>query len=211
MFTYNIRGDNIIILQSLENPATVLVFRIDTSNGKLSKLQNIFLKQNNVEHYVIDGELYLIACTTQTFCAVYKWTNLQFRRHRKLNANVFENVKSIYSYNDLVFVEDKSKNLQFYAREEDVASSKSGLTIPKNFNEFLVYHSTFSERLYFVDANFTDKQLVINYREIVRGDNNFESRDADAAEINPISFVTELKEQLKARIMDVGKTKTMVS
>lgn len=210
MIVHSVNADNLVILESFENPATVLVFRINTLNGKLSKLQIIFLKQNNVEHYVIDGNLYLIACTTQSFCAVYKWTNLQFRRHRKLSAQVFEKVKSIYSRHDLVVVEDSLDNLlKIHSREEDVLTTDAGLAVPNDFNEFLFYKSEPSRKVFFVDAKFTEKELLINFREILKMENNFESRSA--APENPAISIVELKEQLRQRIVNVGKSKTMVS
>lgn len=207
MFLYNVNGEDLIILESFESKARIVVFRIETTKGFVTKLQSMFLKKNHVEHFLIDRKLYLVACTTEMFCAVYKWTNLQFRRHRKLSSQIFENVKEIRSKHDLVIVEDSANNLLFHVREDDVVSSTPSLIIPKNTSDYLIYKDKM-DRIYFVDANFTEDKLLMNFHEIELA-NLFESREAIPD--NPVECIAELKENLKMRFSNVGKSRTLVS
>lgn len=211
MFVYSVNNEHLVILESFENSAQVQIFRIDTEAGSIANLQNIFLKQNHVEHYVIDRNLYLIACTTRTFCAIYKWKNKQFRRHRKLmSSHIFDNVKHIYSRHDLVVVEDATGILQIHGDEEDVVSFHKGMEIPNNFTKYLIYKSGMNDKLYFVDANYTGNELLINFHEILVLP--IQRSDARSGVFeNPTESISELKEQLKARVMDVVKSKTLVS
>lgn len=68
LFVYNENPDETLILSigyGNENQSTrVVVFRHDSDSNNWIKLHSMHFKKDYIEHYIIDGKLYLIGCST---------------------------------------------------------------------------------------------------------------------------------------------------
>lgn len=208
MFVFNNGDEKIIILESFEGDRRVVIFQLDTSKSALMRLQNMFLKQDHVKHFVINNNLFLIACTTEAFCAVYKWTNMQFRRHRKLSSQALESVKDIRSRHGLVLVEDFSNKISFYVREDDVISSEPGLIVNKTMTDYDIFSVESNDKLYFAFFNVTDDDLVIKFHEIDISPSATEPRIVKMED--PVDCVGNLKMNLKNRFINVDRSRKIV-
>lgn len=162
---------------------------------------SLHFKQDYIEHYVVDGQLYLIGCSTNTFCAIYKWTRAQFRRYQKINSNIFERLKNVESRYDIVITENFKKQLAFHSTFDIVTSQPGLVRDPENFVDYAIYKSPISDRLFFVEVIFNGKSsLDINFHKITVSkardmDERANSRHKDARKC-----VQELKAALKSRI-----------
>jgi hypothetical protein len=209
MIIFNNGEEKLIILESFEGQRRVVIFQLDIVKSSLTKLQSMFLKQDHVKHFVINKNLYLIACTTEAFCAVYKWTNSQFRRHRKLSSHALESVKDIRSRHGIVLVEDFSNQISFYVREDDVVSSEPGLIVNKTMTDYDIFLTVSDEKLFFVNYNYTvDHELIIKFHQIEISSSATEPRSMKIED--PVDCVGNLKFNMKNRFTNVEKSRNLV-
>lgn len=102
-----------MIAISLGNIIRVVAMKVNIQTSQLTLLQSINFKKTNIHHFQINGDLYLLGCTGETFCAVYKWIHHQFRRQNKLSMEMLDKIKKIHFGHDIVIVEDTERNLLF--------------------------------------------------------------------------------------------------
>lgn len=212
LFVYNENNAEPLILSvGFGNTTRVTILKLNLETNQWTKLQSMHFTQSYIKHYVMHGQLYLIGCPTDAFCAIYRWTNDQFRRHVKLSSQVLKKVKDIYFRHDMVIVESFQAQLSFYS-SDDVLNARPGLmrTNPPSVVDFAVYKSPISQLLYFVEFIFKRTSLAINFYDISID----KIRDRDGrSELklkDPIECITKLKALLKTRITKVQASQLMV-
>jgi hypothetical protein len=209
VFNENI-NEPLILSIGLGNTTRVVIMKLNLETNRWVKLQSMHFKQDYIEHYVVDGQLYLIGCSTETFCAIYKWTGSEFRRHVKINGLIFEKIKKISYKHDIVVMESFEKKLSLYT-SNDITATQPGLTIAKSSNvvDVALYKSPFDQQLFFVEFLANKTSLAVNFYEL----SIIKSRDAgDGGDSkNPIECVARLKALLKNRIPKVQSSHQSVS
>jgi hypothetical protein len=213
LFIYN-QGDKepLILAIGFGETTRVVILKLSSDNGRWTKLQSMHFKQDYIKHYVVDDELYLIGCSTDAFCAIYKWGGAHFRRYQKLSNQVFEKIKDVYFNHDLVIMESPMRKTSFFTFE-DLVSMKPGLVqaIPPNVADYAIYKSPHNQQLFYAEFIFKKTILVLNFYEIVI-DKVHERADIGNLTLkNPIECVTKLKAMLKGRMPKVQLSQMNVS
>jgi hypothetical protein len=204
-------GEPLILSIGLGNTTRVVIMKLNVDTNRWVKLQSMHFKQDYIEHYAIDGQLYLIGCSTETFCAIYKWTGSEFRRHVKMTGMIFEKIKQISYKHDIVVMENFEKKLSLYT-SDDITVTQPGLTLakPPNVSDVTIYKSPFDQQLFFVEFLVSNKTSIdVNFYEL----SVMKSREAgDGVDPkNPIECVARLKTHLKNRITKVQSSHLTVS
>lgn len=173
---------------------------------------SLHFKQDYIEYYVVDGQLYLIGCPTDTFCAIYKWTRSQFRRHQKINNNIFEKLRNVESRHDIIITENFKKQLAFHS-SYDIVTSQPGLMIsPENVVDYAIYKSPISRRLFFVEFIFNGKSsLVISFHKITVSKGREVDERANSRHKDVRKCLQDLKATLRSRIPLVQSSHQHVS
>lgn len=213
LFIYN-KGDNepVILAIGFGNTTHVVVLKLNFGTSRWNKLQSMHFKQDYIKHYVVNDQLFLIGCSTDAFCAIYKWGGSQFRRHQKLSNQVFEKFKEVYYSHDLVVMESPKRKLSFFTFE-DLVNMKAGLmhSIPANVASYAIYKSPFDQQLSFAEFIFNKTTLVINFYEIIMEKIHERVETGDATLRNPVECVAKLKTLLKVRMPKVQISQLNVS
>lgn len=193
------------------NTTQVIVFQLEVQTGRLTKLQSLHFKQNYAEHFVNKRRLFLIACSTESFCAVYKWNAGQFRRYFKISSQVLKKIARIEYQHDFVILHNYDHSLQLFATE-NIVQSRQGLFLEgtNEKSEYAICKSKSSsnqQSSYFVDFNVKDSALVISFREILLVETLQSSPNLKPDARN---CSRELKSYLKQRISQVQASHQLV-
>lgn len=200
MFNENQNEPLILSIGSKNTTTRVVILKLDLLTNRWTKLQSLLFKQEFVKHFVINGELFLIGCSSDDFCAVYKWTQSQFRRHQKVNSKIFESIKHIYGEQGIVIVETFNRTLSFFTSEEIVSDQSSlELPMPLNIVDYAVVKSEANQNLFYAELILNKTSLAVNlykvsFKKVHRG----VERNAVKAE-DVIECIAKLKSLLKTR------------
>lgn len=213
LFTFNQNSkEPLIISIGFGNASRVMILKLNLETNEWTKLQSMHFKQDNIKHYVIDEQLFLIGCTTDTFCAIYKWTGNQFRRQYKLNANFLDKIKNIYFAHGIVIMEDFHRHLSFHSGDDGI-NMKPGLTRQNSPNvvEYSLYKSPIHKTPFYVEFIFNITSLRINLYDIIVTEIGKDVNETLKLPMNPVERVASLKSFLKNRIAKVQSAQKHVS
>lgn len=194
------------------NTTKVVISKLNPEFNRWTKLQSMHFKQDYIKHYVVDKQLFLIGCSSEDFCAVYKWTNDQFRRQHKLNSQVVEKIKSVYSRHDIVVMENFHRQISFYSLD-DIATLQPGLERSNSVNvaDYALYKTPSDHQLFYVEFIFNKTSLAINIFNIGIHKAHGASDRSELKLKDPIECVAKLKSYLKSRIPVVQASHQHVS
>jgi hypothetical protein len=213
LFIYNQGDKNPLILAiGYGNTTHVVILNLNLDTNRWTKLQSMHFKQDYIKHYVVDKKLYLIGCSTDAFCAIYKWDGLHFRRHLKLSNQVYQKIRNVHYNHDLVITENPKRKLSFFTFN-DLASMKPGLvrTIHPNVSTYAIFKSKTDQKLSYAEFIFNKTVLEMKFYQI--GVEKVEERVevGDAMLQNPVECVAKLKTILKSRMPKVQGSQLNVS
>jgi hypothetical protein len=88
----------------------------------------------------------------------------QFRRHEKLNNQIFERIKEVYFNHDIVIMESPQRKLSFFTFE-DLISMKLGLvqSLAPSVTSYAIYKSPIDQQLSYAEFVFNITTLGINF------------------------------------------------
>ncbi|CAO1435514.1 unnamed protein product [Diamesa serratosioi] len=185
--------------------SNTIVVLLTIEKNRLKKLQSMNFKQEYVEQYVLNETLYLIGCSTESFCAIYQWNDNVFQRHSKLNNQVFGQIKRIYSRYSIVITENFEKQILFHTDYNIIASTPK-LIVNDAKSVFSLYMS-FSKKLYFIEYLLDKTSLIINFYEM-KIENAITDDNVGAHGTNPLECINKLKTLLKQRILKIHSIKS---
>jgi hypothetical protein len=213
LFVFNENPAEPLILSiGFGSTTRVVILKLNLETNRWTKLQSMHFKPDYIKHYVVDGKLYLIGCTTDAFCAIYKWTNDHFRRHSKLDSQVFEKIKDIYYQHDIVVMENFQEKLSFYS-SDDIVSVRPGLTrdASTNLSNYAIFKSPIHNKMFFVEFIFNKTSIAINFFDL-SVDKVKEESDRDGRSLkDPMTCIKELKAILKTRFVKIQSSHDNVS
>jgi hypothetical protein len=204
--------DPLILAIGYGNTTRVVILKQNFETNRWVKLQSMHFKQDYIKHYVVDDKLYLIGCSTDAFCASYKWDGLHFRRHMKLSNHVYEKIKSVHYNHDLVITESPQRMLSIFTFD-DLASMKPGLvrSIHPNVSTYAIFKSPIDAKLSYAEFIFNRTVLEMNFYEIEVEKVHERAETGDAMLQNPVECVAKLKSILKSRMPKVQGSQLNVS
>lgn len=204
VFNENVYEPLILSIGFEKNTTRVIILKLNPTTKRWTKLQSLHFKQDYIEHYVVDGQLYLIGCSTESFCAVYKWTNSQFRRHIKINSRVFEKIRNVNYRHNIIMTENFQNGLTFYS-SDDIVGARPALTwkAPPNLVDYTIFESLSNKQLYFVEFIFAKTSLAINFYEMAITRYRGGSDRADGRIKDAVECISRLKAFLKNRIPQI--------
>ncbi|CAH1722500.1 unnamed protein product [Chironomus riparius] len=205
LFVFNESVNETLILSigyGLGNQSTqVVTFRHDKQSNRWKKLQKMHFKNDYIEHFSIHEKLYIIGCSTDSFCAIYKWSGSNFLRHQKISSSVFEIIKTIYSRHNIIIIENFQNKLSLYSRS-DIIGIKAGLVRSKSndISEYTVYKSR-EGHLYYVEIAKNETSMRASFYEMsITEVAHVKGTRSDAKDIDPIECVMQLKASMKNRV-----------
>lgn len=196
-------NEPLILSIGSENTTTrVVVLKLDLATNRWKKQQSLHFKQEHVKNYESNGQLYLIGCSSEAFCAIYKWKQSQFRRHQKVNNKIFESIKKVNGGHGVIIVEKFDRTLSFLTTDNIVEPSLE-LVIPSDTVDYAVVKSEANKNLYYVEFMMNKTSLTINLYEIsfvktLRDANKPATKVKDV-----IECIAKLKSRLKNRFPSV--------
>ena len=185
---------------------------LNFETSRWTKLQSMHFKKDFIKHYVVDNKLYLIGCSTDAFCAVYKWDGAHFRRHQKLDNRVYEKIQKIHYKHDIVITESPEKKLSLFTLD-NLASMKPGIvkSLMPEVNTYAILKSRYDQKISYVEFIFNETILEIDFYEMHIEKVHERAETEDSLLVNPIECVAKLKSILKNRMSKVQKSQLNVS
>ncbi|CRL02513.1 CLUMA_CG015260, isoform A [Clunio marinus] len=212
LFVYNTNTtEPLVILIGIGEINQIIVLKILHKRNKWKKLQRMQFKRSFIKCIVNKGNLYMIGCSTETYCAIYKWTNSQFRRYQKLSSQIQEKIKDIKFGHDIIVMENNERMMSFYT-SPDFIGLRSALSRVNSLDhfDFTLFKMSTSQNLYFVDFLFNKTSFEINFYDVSEEHSKAISseRSNSASSPKPLKCVTNLKTILKNRILMVQSVKS---
>lgn len=204
--------DPLILAIGYGNTTRVVVLKLDLKTNRWTKLQSMHFKQDYIKHYVVDRKLYLIGCSTDAFCAIYKWDGVHFRRHLKLSNQIYEKIKSVHYNHDLLVAESPQKSLAFFTLD-NLATMKPGhvRSIHPNVSTYAIFKSQFDQKLSYAEFLFNKTILEMNFYDVDIEKVHERVESGDAMLKDPVECVARLKAILKSRMPKVQVSQLNVS
>lgn len=198
-------SEPLVFAVGISNDTTRIVsLKLNVETNKWSKLHSLYFKKGYIEHYVVNGQLYVIGCSTDAFCAIYKWKRGHFQRHLKITSQVYERIKSVYYQQDIVVVESFQDTLSFFTSDNIVSLQPEFLMAKRvNVADFAIYKSP-GGNVFFVEFLVNKTSLTVNFYKISI-EKRIEEPNEQLAAAKPSSLecVAMLKSQLKHRMPTV--------
>lgn len=203
MFNTN-TSEPLILSVGVGNTTRVVILKLNLETNRWTKLQSMHFKQDYIKYYVVKGNLYLIGCSSDAFCAIYKWINGQFRRHQKLSSQVMEKITDVRFKHDLVILEKFRNELSFFTSDDIINSQPASVRInPSNLADYTVYKSPINHRLFFAEFIFSKTSLAVNFQEIFVERIYEDVEKSKTQPSDPLECIAQLKSHLKNRITKV--------
>lgn len=194
------------------NTTRVVILKLNLQTNRWTKLQSLYFKQDYVRHYVIKGRLYLIGCSSDSFCAIYEWKQSLFRRYIKVNNQIFEKIKRIYYQHGMIITEDHQRNLSLYTTDDIVSVSPVLLlSNPPDVASYAIYKSPVSQKLFYVEFALQKTSMAINFYDITVNKALEITEKSESKHGNSVECVASLKSYLKNRIPTVQSSQNLVS
>lgn len=211
LYIYNEANSEPLVLSiGNGNITRVVALKLELKNNRWTKLQSLHFKQNNIQHYIVKDQLYLIGCSTDLFCGIYKWNNKQFRRRLKINSQFFEATKEIHFQRDVVILESFEKKLSLYLDDDVINPQPSAVFTESVTGNYAIFSSPILHQLFLVDFALQNTTLGIRfYRLSFRNVKGME-RSSPTTNEDPQECIRELKLKLKSRMPDIQGLQNMV-
>lgn len=211
IFNENV-NEPLILSIGYGNTTRVVILKLNLQTNRWTKLQSLYFKQDYVRHYVIKGRLYLIGCSSDSYCSIYEWKQSLFRRHIKVNNQIFEKIKRIYFQHGIIITEDHQRNLSLYTTDDIVSASPVLLfSSPPDVASYAVYKSPANQKLFYVEFSLLKTTLAINFYDISINKAHEISEKSESKHSDGAECVAKLKSYLKNRISTVQSSQVLVS
>lgn len=189
----------------------MVTLKLDLATGRFTKLQVLYFEKYSLQHYIIKGQLYLIGCSTDSYCAIYKWNNGQFRRRQKIRREFLNTVKRIFFHNDIVVVEKCEKKLSLVLNDDLTNPDTSFSVLPDSpTDDFAIFKSPLLQQLFLVHFALKKTDLAVNFYSLSLHKTNANMERSDSNLDDPKECTKQLKLRLKSRMPQIQSVQQLV-